>query len=950
MPLCSVAVDASMLFVNFCCVEQIRRTRPSASPPAFVMFDGGSGDSGPPGGDLGPPGGPPGPPGGPPFMGGRPPFRPPFVPPMGPMMRHGPPGHMRGPPGFMGGPRGPPRHHMPPPHMMGGGPMMGGPPMMPTGMPPMGVNGNLGGGGDAIKTTPAIDPAAEIWVETRTKEGKLYFFNAKTRASAWTRPTGDGIQVLSQEQVEQLAKSKAKAASSPAAAHNNSNNSGTPKSEGASEGAGSNGQQANGSPDEAVEDGPPGDERPPGESEERPATRDAPPGSMVASNGGPHASHLGGPPGLHSVGPPGGPHSGPHGGPPGGPHGGPHGGPLGGPHGGPHGGPPVGMGGPPPHMMRGPGHMGPYRMRPPFGMPPFGGPPFGMGPPGGPPGFNQGGFPGGPPPPPFMMMGGPPGGPPGAFGGGGGPPGMGMFPNPALGAQMGGQNMAPGLDQQATGFPGVGGVGVKPDELGSTKDDSTGAPGVSTGAIDGDLLGGSGNTEIDPEVRRKADEWKEYKTPEGKSYFHCTGNNTTQWEKPQALVDLENEEKRVKELQERLDAKKAREVAAAALSNPALAQLANNPAGLAGLGGIMGLGALGASASTQQATQATEIKPEEKPRDKTKPVSSTPVQGTPWCVVWTGDEKVFFFNPTTKTSVWERPIELQGRSDVDKLVSSPPSSTKDEADAAAQSTQKRPAPSNVTTAKDEESESPQKRPRVEDSPQDKEAPESDDKMNKPVEELVKEDPMAAEKKAARERALLPLEERMAQFSQMLVENEVSAFSTWEKELHKIVFDPRYLLLLSKERRQVFEKYCKDKVEEERKEKKNRAKQLKEAFKDLLEESNLSSRSSFSEFASKHGKDDRFKGVEKMRDRESLFNDHLAEVKRREREEKSALKDKAKTGQESWAVTRVNIMDIRFDNVQSTARRIIANEVAALWLGQYENESNVELASAAECDL
>lgn len=31
-------------------------------------------------------------------------------------------------------------------------------------------------------------------------------------------------------------------------------------------------------------------------------------------------------------------------------------------------------------------------------------------------------------------------------------------------------------------------------------------------------------------------------------------------------------------------------------------------------------------------------------------------------------------------------------------------------------------------------------------------------------------------------------------------------------------------------------------------------------------------------------------------------------------------------------------------------RIIANEVAALWLGQYENESNVELASAAECDL
>lgn len=32
--------------------------------------------------------------------------------------------------------------------------------------------------------------------------------------------------------------------------------------------------------------------------------------------------------------------------------------------------------------------------------------------------------------------------------------------------------------------------------------------------------------------------------------------------------------------------------------------------------------------------------------------------------------------------------------------------------------------------------------------------------------------------------------------------QVSAFSTWEKELHKVVFDPRYLLLNSEERKQV----------------------------------------------------------------------------------------------------------------------------------------------------
>ncbi|XP_006755039.1 PREDICTED: transcription elongation regulator 1-like protein, partial [Myotis davidii] len=41
--------------------------------------------------------------------------------------------------------------------------------------------------------------------------------------------------------------------------------------------------------------------------------------------------------------------------------------------------------------------------------------------------------------------------------------------------------------------------------------------------------------------------------------------------------------------------------------------------------------------------------------------------------------------------------------------------------------------------------------------------------------------------------LLPLEERVTHFRDMLLERGVSAFSTWEKELHKVVFDPRYLL-------------------------------------------------------------------------------------------------------------------------------------------------------------
>lgn len=53
------------------------------------------------------------------------------------------------------------------------------------------------------------------------------------------------------------------------------------------------------------------------------------------------------------------------------------------------------------------------------------------------------------------------------------------------------------------------------------------------------------------------------------------------------------------------------------------------------------------------------------------------------CVVWTGDGRVFFYNPSSRTSVWERPEDLVGRADVDKMVSTPPETA---ATAAASST------------------------------------------------------------------------------------------------------------------------------------------------------------------------------------------------------------------------------------------------------------------------
>lgn len=72
-------------------------------------------------------------------------------------------------------------------------------------------------------------------------------------------------------------------------------------------------------------------------------------------------------------------------------------------------------------------------------------------------------------------------------------------------------------------------------------------------------------------------------------------------------------------------------------------------------------------------------------------------------------------------------------------------------------------------------------------------------------------------------------------------DQVSAFSTWEKELHKIVFDQRYLLLTSKERKSVFDQYVKERAEEERQQKKADLKRKREAFLDMLSELSLSHR-------------------------------------------------------------------------------------------------------------
>lgn len=288
---------------------------------------------------------------------------------------------------------------------------------------------------------------------------------------------------------------------------------------------------------------------------------------------------------------------------------------------------------------------------------------------------------------------------------------------------------------------------------------------------------------------------------------------------------------------------------------------------------------------------------------KPKPVSKTPIPGTPWCIVWTDKNKVFFFNPTTKTSVWDRPDDLRNREDVDELINNPNHSVV------------APQADNDSRQSFHDDRSPsqaEKKIKLASEQTTSSTTNSGTALIKPVPapKIVKKEVISeVEKEAAKKRETIPLEERIETFRNMLEEKEVNPNSIFQKELSKIVFDPRYLLLTSNERREVFEKYCAEKNEDERKKKKEKIKRATDDFKVLLAEANLTSRSLYDEFHARYSEDPRYKELERTRDREILFDDHLAMLRRKEREERPPIKPRPERRSAPRGTTREEAEDI-----------------------------------------
>ncbi|XVE91918.1 hypothetical protein REPUB_Repub01dG0052600 [Reevesia pubescens] len=185
------------------------------------------------------------------------------------------------------------------------------------------------------------------------------------------------------------------------------------------------------------------------------------------------------------------------------------------------------------------------------------------------------------------------------------------------------------------------------------------------------------------------------------------------------------------------------------------------------------------------------------------------------------------------------------------------------------------------------------------------------------------------------------EECIMQFKEMLKERGVAPFSKWEKELPKIVFDPRFKAIASHSaRRSLFEHYVKTRAEEERREKRAAQKAAIEGFKQLLNEASedIDHNTNYQTFKRKWGSDPRFEALNR-KDRELLLSERVLLLKRAAEEKaqaihaaaassfKSMLKEKGDINVNfRWSRVKDNLRDDpRYKCVKHEDREVLFNE-------------------------
>ncbi|KAJ8773273.1 hypothetical protein K2173_028450 [Erythroxylum novogranatense] len=129
------------------------------------------------------------------------------------------------------------------------------------------------------------------------------------------------------------------------------------------------------------------------------------------------------------------------------------------------------------------------------------------------------------------------------------------------------------------------------------------------------------------------------------------------------------------------------------------------------------------------------------------------------------------------------------------------------------------------------------------------------------------------------------QEAKSAFKALLESANIRSDWTWEQTMREVINDKRYGALKTiGERKQAFNEYLGQRKKIEAEERRMRQKKAREEFSKMLEESTeLTSSMKWSKAVSLFENDERFKSVEKARDREDLFDNYIVELERKEKE-------------------------------------------------------------------
>ena len=265
-------------------------------------------------------------------------------------------------------------------------------------------------------------------------------------------------------------------------------------------------------------------------------------------------------------------------------------------------------------------------------------------------------------------------------------------------------------------------------------------------------------------------DWSEHTSPDGKKYYYNAKTQESVWEKPKELEEFEKSQMQGMQQATSTSTSTTSVIPDKVRDQPKPTMPKTD------------VSAVSAKLALPKAAEKPKVQ-----QDKSRPVSSTPVTGTPWCVVWTGDGKVFFYNPTSKASVWERPPDLAGRPDVTEMLKSSEAAERIKNKAASSimsSSGIAASRKDDSSDSDRDSPPPAKKGKVEaqlvfqdeldkqNRTQQQQAPPPGEEVtfvgeNKKPIDVGKEAAIEAEVRAARERQVIPLETRMKQFRDLL---------------------------------------------------------------------------------------------------------------------------------------------------------------------------------------